>query len=136
MCVLLVEDDLLIRCTLIEFLEDAGLHVFEASDASEAIDIMRESNEKISVLVTDLNLGLGEDGLILAEKARLSIPHLRVVYATGNPEMLEGKSMQPWERAFIKPFDPCIFTSEVVLLDRPLQNSGTCSTWGEDGVTL
>ncbi|TDH61127.1 response regulator [Dankookia rubra] len=123
MCVLLVEDDVLVRLTLIEFLEDAGLTVIDVGDASTALDIMEEKASGITVMITDLNLGLGDDGLMLAAKARLNMPDLRVVYATGNPRMLMGHILQPWERAFIKPFDASKLVSEVLTLDQDLRCS-------------
>jgi DNA-binding NtrC family response regulator len=90
MCVLLVEDDVAIRLTLVDFLEDVGLRVIDAWDASTALCIVNKPPEIITVLITDLNLGSGDNGLMLAAKARLKIPNLRVVYETGSPEMLRN----------------------------------------------
>ena len=123
MCVLLVEDEAAIRLTLVDFLEDIGLRVLEAGDASTALSILNSPPEIITVLVTDLNLGPGDNGLMLAAKARRKIPHLRVVYETGSPELLRNRLMRPWERVFIKPFDASRLASEVLSLDRALQGS-------------
>jgi CheY-like chemotaxis protein len=128
MCVLLVEDDVAIRLTLVEFLEDVGLRVLDAGDASTALCIVNKPPEVITILVTDLKLGPGDNGLMLAAKARLQIPHLRVVYETGSPEMLRNRFMRPWERVFIKPFDASRLASEVLALDQALQSSSRAMT--------
>ncbi|WP_431271379.1 response regulator [Dankookia sp. P2] len=120
MAILLVEDDTAIRLTLAEHMEDLGLEVFDAADAEAAQVILEQPPGRITVLVTDLNLGPGETGLMLATKARRRLPVLRVVYATGSPEMLQSRIMRPWERLFIKPYDACRLASEVQVLDRAL----------------
>ena len=97
MCVLLVEDEAAIRLTLVDFLEDIGLRVLDTGDASTALSILDNPPEIITVLITDLNLGPGDNGLMLAAKARRKIPHLRVVYETGSPELLRNRMMRPWE---------------------------------------
>src|SRR3954466_15189287 len=98
MAVLLVEDDPVIRLTVRESLEDAGLEILDAENAAAALAILEKLPCPIPVLVTDLDLGPGDNGLALAAKARGRLPCLRVVYATGSPEMLLGRRMRPWER--------------------------------------
>src|SRR4051812_38034581 len=51
-CVLLVDDDQAVRETLAELLDDVGFHSVQASDAAEALIILRR-DEAIDVLVTD-----------------------------------------------------------------------------------
>lgn len=120
MAILLVEDDTAIRLTLAEHMEDLGLQVLDAADADMALRILENPPGPITVLVTDLNLGPGENGLVLAAKARRRLPGLRVVYATGSPEMLRRHIIRPWERVFIKPFDACRLANEVQALDHAL----------------
>jgi DNA-binding NtrC family response regulator len=113
MAILLVEDDSVVRLTLGEFLEEAGLQVIEASDAENAQAILADPSHGIRVLVTDLDLGAGDDGLVLATKARQRWPELQVIYATGSPEKLTGHSFAPWERVFYKPFNPTALATAV-----------------------
>jgi DNA-binding NtrC family response regulator len=120
MAILLVEDDTAIRLTLAEHMEDLGLQVLDAADAEAALVILEQPPSDIRVLVTDLNLGPGENGMVLAAKVRRRVPDLRIVYATGSPEMLRGRTLRPWERLFIKPFDACRLATEVQALDRAL----------------
>lgn len=120
MAVLVVEDDPLVRLTLCEFLEDAGLDVLEAADAAAALGLLAALRHEITVLVTDLDLGWGENGLVLAAKARQLRRGLRVIYETGSPEMLRGHRLRPWERAFVKPFDAGRLAEDAAALDRAL----------------
>lgn len=122
MCVLLVEDEVAIRLTLVDFMEDVGLRVLEAWDASAALSLLETPPEAIEVLVTDLNLGLGDNGLVLADKARSKLPNLRVIYITGNPNLLRDHPMQPWERLFVKPFDVNKLISELLSLSASNSN--------------
>ena len=122
MAVLVVEDDAAVRLTLCEFLEDAGLEVLDAGDAATALTLLEAPTHDITIMVTDLNLGAGENGLVLVAKARRLRNYLRVVYETGSPEMLIGRRMRPWERTFIKPFDAGRLRDEVVALSWALSN--------------
>ncbi|MBL6459452.1 response regulator [Belnapia sp. T6] len=106
MTVLLVEDDLIVRLTLADFFEEAGLDFLEAGNAEDALAIIKNPSHSIDVLVTDLDLGAGDNGLILAGKARQVRSGLPVIYQTGSPEMFAGHSFLPGEMVYYKPFDP------------------------------
>ncbi|RZA27034.1 MAG: response regulator, partial [Proteobacteria bacterium] len=59
MAVLLVEDDTMVRLTLADFFDEAGLQLQEAGSASQALAILRNPVQPIDILVTDLDLGGG-----------------------------------------------------------------------------
>ena len=113
MAVLLVEDDALIRLTLGDFFGAAGIDCLEASNAEEALAIIDDPTQHIDVLVTDLDLGAGDNGLALAIKARLRWPRLQVIYETGSPELLTGRAFSPREQVFFKPYDPVALATAV-----------------------
>jgi CheY-like chemotaxis protein len=58
------------------------------------------------VLVADLHLGPGMDGLTLGAEVLRRWPQVGVVYATGHPEALDGRFLGPRERYVVKPFTP------------------------------
>jgi CheY-like chemotaxis protein len=58
--ILFVEDDLLLSFSACEFIRDRGIRVVEASDAMSAIELI-EKHGYISGLVSDIDLGLGQD---------------------------------------------------------------------------
>jgi len=80
--VLLVEDDELIRDILGEALNEAGLDTVRSSNAEQALELM--GGDAPRVMVTDINLGAGMDGLELGRTARARL-FTRVLRLVGNP---------------------------------------------------
>jgi CheY-like chemotaxis protein len=79
--VLVVEDEPLVRDTIIIELQDAGFLVLEAETAEEALGVLR--TKPVDLLFTDIRLPGDMDGWRLAEEARSLNPRLPVIYATG-----------------------------------------------------
>jgi DNA-binding response OmpR family regulator len=67
--ILLVDDEILIRQLLAEVLRDAGFDVVEARNADEAMRLLRD-NERIDILLTDVQMPGNLDGVDLARNAR------------------------------------------------------------------
>ena len=98
--VLLVEDDELIRDILGEALDDAGLDTVRTPSAEKALELMDADCPR--VMVTDINLGAGMDGLSLGRAARLRFPALPIVYISGRYAEVSG--LRKDERFLPKPF--------------------------------
>jgi signal transduction histidine kinase/CheY-like chemotaxis protein len=78
--VLLVEDDMLIRMSAVDMLEDLGCRVLEAEDGETALGHLRA--QTVNVLMVDLGLP-GMSGETLVAAARAGHPDLSVIFATG-----------------------------------------------------
>lgn len=107
MTTLVVEDEALLRLVLCEAFEAAGLQVASASSAEQALLLLTTGLVPVpSVLVTDLNLGPGLDGVALAAEMRRRCPGVAVIYATGNASWLAGQSgtVLPGDQVFGKPY--------------------------------
>ncbi len=115
MVVLLVEDDPIVRSTLADFLEAAGCELLEAENTLAALAVLADPALGIGVLVTDINLGSGDDGLTLAAEVRRRWPGLAIFYVTGSPERLLGRPPPSSERVFLKPFNPEELVTAVLL---------------------
>jgi CheY-like chemotaxis protein len=100
--VLLVEDDPLVRMTLVEGLADAGFEVLEAEDAESALRVLTRHPE-VALLMTDINLP-GADGFALARAARVLRPDLPVIYASGRLRAAEPGRALPDAPFLAKPF--------------------------------
>lgn len=101
MTVLLVEDDPLVReCLGLDLLE-AGFQVIEAAGGVEALSQVDGSLTPL-VLVTDLQLGSGMNGLRLIAEARRRWPRLRAVLISGAE--LEPPCLAGADRFLLKPF--------------------------------
>lgn len=109
MDVLLVEDEPLIRTLLWEVLQDAGLEVAEASNAEAALSVavpVAGPEDPPAVVVTDVDLGRGMDGIALAREARRRWPGVGIVFMTGRPSNLDGHALGARDRFLPKPFLP------------------------------
>ena len=111
--VLVVEDEALVLMLLRDVLEDAGLEVATAPDAARAFTALDGPAARVTVLVTDLNLGPGPDGFAVAAEARRRLPGLRILYATGNPDLLRREALPEGDRIWAKPFDAFALAAEV-----------------------
>ena len=76
-----MEDEELVRETVVAPLQDAGFCVLEAVTAEEGLEILQQ--RPVSVLFTDIRLGGPMDGWRLGEEARKLKGDLPVIYATG-----------------------------------------------------
>ena len=88
MCILLVEDETLIRGIMRESLEEAGFEVLDVGSADDAIEAINVRLRPFSVLVTDLHLSSTQNGLDVAAAMRRHFPHVPIILATGRPDLL------------------------------------------------
>jgi two-component system cell cycle sensor histidine kinase/response regulator CckA len=80
--VLLVEDEQALRKLTRKMLLDMGLTVLEAKDAFQAIEIAKQRETPIDLLLTDVIM-LGMNGRALAEKLSPQRPEMKVLYMSG-----------------------------------------------------
>jgi CheY-like chemotaxis protein len=113
--VLLVEDDELILETLGDALNLAGLDTVRSSNAEAALALLRE--DKPRVVVTDINLGSGMDGLALGRAAHASFPELPIVYISGRYGEVRG--LKPHERFLTKPFTASVLLGAIAEVRAP-----------------
>ncbi|MBK1661890.1 response regulator [Paracraurococcus ruber] len=104
---LVVEDDFLVRLTLVDALSDGGFEVIEAADAKEALTLVCDRDD-IAAMLTDINLPGGSDGFALARAARVIRPALPVVYASGRYGGAEEGQAVDGSRFLAKPFTPSL----------------------------
>ncbi len=102
--VLVVEDEPVIRNLIIEVLQDLGYHALEAPDGPAGLRIL-QSRQRIDLLVTDVGLP-GINGRQLADAARETRPHLKVLFITGYAEnaMLAKGVLDTGMEMITKPF--------------------------------
>lgn len=105
MCVLLVEDEPLISTIMTECLMEAGYDVIQASDGLQAFRLIAEPPEAFTLLVTDIHLSEGPNGLEVAAHLRGRFPHLPVIVATGRPDALDDIAQRQYA-LLRKPYRP------------------------------
>jgi CheY-like chemotaxis protein len=80
---LVVEDEVLVRMTLVDVLEDAGYQVIEAVHADEAIRILRALSG-VDALVTDVEMPQGSmNGFEMAQRVRTVCQEIEIVISSG-----------------------------------------------------
>lgn len=82
--ILLAEDEELIAFSLQQDLTDAGFQVRHVSTGEQAIELLDQAKAEISGVITDIRLGLSVDGWAVARHAREFIPHIPIVYMSGD----------------------------------------------------
>lgn len=102
-CLLLVEDDRLVRETVAAMLEDEGFEVVEACDATAALTLVKEGLD-VPLIVTDVDLGAGPSGTELADMLRRLRPDLRIIFITGRLSSLADRDSDDREAVLPKPF--------------------------------
>lgn len=105
MCILVVEDEVLIRLMVAEELLDAGFDVHQAESGDQAAAMIHGSKTTFTLLVTDLHMPGSTDGLGLARVMRAHYPLIPIIYTTGRPDALNGVELFTEGAALVlKPF--------------------------------
>ena len=98
---LIVEDDAIILANTAELVKDLGLTVIEALSAEDAVSALQTTH--VDVLITDANLP-GMTGPDLAAIARQMLPHIGIIFATGDTQLDYDRSA-PKTVLLAKPYD-------------------------------
>jgi DNA-binding NtrC family response regulator len=103
--VLFLDDDFTCNSDTCEYLRLRGFNTKSVYCAFAAIEALGRG-DRLSALVTDINLGPGADGFEVARRARAAYPGLAVIYISGAERLrYASEGVEPSE--FIcKPFEP------------------------------
>ena len=115
--ILVVEDDPDVMDYVVAVLRVSGYEVLEAADAKTALAILR-NHAGISLLLSDIGLPGGMDGIDLVLEVKRTCPGLRVLFMSGNPHAaVRGCRIAPGEVKLIaKPFMPHTLTERVAAI--------------------
>jgi signal transduction histidine kinase/CheY-like chemotaxis protein len=101
--VLLVEDEADVRATAAELLGELGHQVLEAEDGPSALRLLTRTAH-LDLLVTDVGLPNGLNGLQVADAAREHWPGLPVLFITGYVDDALNGQLAPGMQVIGKPF--------------------------------
>jgi len=102
--VLVVEDEPLVLESTVDLLTHAGFHVVRARTCDEAIAAL-EGGFQPSVMVTDISLAEGGDGIELARCVSGLWPEINIVLVSGR-ERPQRKDYPEGALFFTKPYAP------------------------------
>ncbi len=100
--ILIVDDEMMIRFDVASHAQDAGFEAVEASSAEEAINLMCDGLVP-DMLLTDIEMPGGMDGLSLAHLVRRRNPNAVIIVASGRI-MPAARDMPSGTRFLAKPF--------------------------------
>ncbi|MCP1418954.1 CheY-like chemotaxis protein [Pseudomonas laurylsulfativorans] len=86
--ILVVEDDAIVRMLIVDVLEELEFQVLEADGSEQALVILKDSNQHIDLMMTDVGLPV-MDGRELAKEARVLRPALPILFASGYAESID-----------------------------------------------
>jgi CheY-like chemotaxis protein len=98
-CILLVEDDPLVRFPIAEALRDLGISVVEAATADEAWDHLRIAASTVDLVFTDYHMPGSMTGEELASRISEEYPDIATVITSGGSGALDTA------RFLEKPYD-------------------------------
>ena len=81
--VLVVEDEVLIRLVIADYLRDCGYKVHEAVSGEEAIAILQAPEVSIDVVFSDVEMPGSMDGFALARWVRANKPGMEIILTSG-----------------------------------------------------
>ncbi|WP_210638952.1 MULTISPECIES: response regulator [unclassified Pseudomonas] len=87
-CILVVEDDDIVRMLIVDVLEELEYQVLEADGCEQALAFLRDDEQPIALMMTDVGLPV-MDGRELAKQARLVRPGLAILFASGYAESID-----------------------------------------------
>ena len=103
--VLVVEDEVLIRLVLSDYLQECGFKVYEAANAEEAMEILGSDHE-VDIVFSDVNLSGSMNGFALTKWIRETHPGLSVILTSGDAKLAAAaKELCQSEPFLAKPYD-------------------------------
>lgn len=105
---LVVDDDPIILMDACAILEEAGFRPLEAGNVADALSVLAERADDITLLFTDVQMPGGRDGFELAREACERWPELKVLIASGAATPQSGDL--PDNAVFV----PKPFTADVI----------------------
>jgi PAS domain S-box-containing protein len=120
--ILLVEDEANLRRLTQQYLNTQGFRVFQAAEASSALQIFNTHEGTIHLLLTDVIMP-GMNGRELAQRIRALRPETKVLYISGYTENVIGHNgtLEPGVNLLQKPFTlPALKAKVREVLDSPL----------------
>ncbi len=109
--VLIVEDEVFLRCSVGEHLRSCGLHVIETANALEAIRVL-SSGIDIDVVFSDVQMPGLVDGVALAHWVSRERPGIKIILTTGFTERALGDVAARYP-VLPKPYDHCDLDSRI-----------------------
>ena len=103
--ILIVEDEVLIRASLADYLQDNGFNVLEAGTADDAVEIIAKADGPIDLVFSDVMMPGKLNGFGLAQWVRAAHPDLPIILTSGHAKSVADSVKRCGTAAMPKPYD-------------------------------
>ncbi len=103
--ILVVEDDVLIRMPIAQYLRDCGYKVIEAVNADEAMTVLLHRDTIIDIVFSDIEMPGSVDGFGLSKWIRENRPGMDVILAGTLPRTVDAARDLCEHSRMPKPYD-------------------------------
>ena len=112
--VLVVDDEPQMRSLVKALLSEEGFNSIEASDGCSAYATLKKLDGEISLVLTDVNMPCGMDGIDLAGAVKAEFPEIPVLVVSSRPSPPTDRDGIGPAYAFVrKPFELKVFAETV-----------------------
>jgi CheY-like chemotaxis protein len=102
--VLVVEDEPLLRLNTVDMVEEAGFDALEAANSEQAMRLL-ESRSDVGIILSDIHMPPGMDGMALAALVRDRWPPIEIILVSGEVNSAEA-DLPERGLFFSKPYRP------------------------------
>ena len=104
--ILVVEDDVLIRMPIAQYLRDCGYRVIEAVSADEAMTVLMHKETQVDMVFSDIEMPGSTDGFGLSKWIRDNRPGIDVILTGTVPRALKAAKELCDDGPLPKPYEP------------------------------
>lgn len=103
--ILVVEDEILIRMVIADYLRDCGYKVIEAGSGDEALVLLQKKDISIDIVFSDIEMPGETDGFALSQWLRQHRPETQVLLAGSPAKAAEAAEDLCDDGTLPKPYD-------------------------------
>ena len=112
--ILVVDDEVIIRTAISEYLRDCGYKVIEAASVDEAVLVLQQAEITVHIVLSDVEMPGARDGFVLAQWVREHRPTLQVILAGSAARATKAAGELCNSGPMLaKPYDPQIVLEQI-----------------------
>jgi DNA-binding response OmpR family regulator len=116
--ILIVEDEVIIRMNVSEYLRECGYKVIEAANGDEALQVLKDPSIAVHIVFSEVQMSGTLDGFGLSQWIRTHRPDLRVLLAGTLDRAVHTAAEVCEEGPLSKPYEPHRLLGRIKQLQR------------------
>jgi CheY-like chemotaxis protein len=116
--ILVVEDEVILRMNISEYLRECGYKIIEAASADEALQVLKDQHIKVDIVFSDVQMPGTVDGFGLSQWIRTNRPELPVLLAGTLDRAVQTAAAVCEDGPLPKPYDHRTLLSRIKRLRR------------------